>query len=73
MQQSFSRSKAMFAAISAMLGQGMSMPTISGQIGPYKSRGKGGKTPHSKGNGSARIQRAAIKAKNVRRHRAACR
>lgn len=73
MQQSFSRSRAMFAAISAMLAQGMSMPTISGEIGPYKSRGKGGKSPHSRGNGSARVQRAAIKATNRRRHRAACR
>lgn len=73
MKQPFSRSKAMIAEIASMLDCGMSMPIIREQTGPYKSRGKGGKTPHSKGNGSARIRRAAIKAKNVRRHRAACR
>ena len=74
--RSFARSHAMFALIAAA----MSLPTQHAQqaalsaIAPYKSRGKG----RSKGNGNqaphgkqmAHI-RAAKKARNVRRHRAA--
>lgn len=56
-----------------MLSTGISMQSIAGQIGTYESRGHGGKRVHIKGNGSARVKRAATKAKNVRRHRAACR
>ena len=42
-------------------------------LGTYESRGKGGKRPHSKGNGSVAVRRAALKRRNQHRHRAACR
>lgn len=41
------------------------------KIGPYESRGKGGKSP-SRHVGTKAHKRAATKARNVRRHRAAC-
>lgn len=37
-----------------------------------RDRGKGGKRPHRVGNGSRRVKRAAMKARNVDRHKAAC-
>lgn len=52
------------------------LPELAGP-GPFlggtaRTRGKGGKTPSRK-VGTKANKRAAIKARNVRRHRAACR
>jgi hypothetical protein len=68
----FSRANAMFAAIAAA----MALPAFAqrgalASVGSYESRGKGGKTPSRKA-GTKANGRAALKARNVRRHRAAC-
>lgn len=72
----FARALAMMslvaAAMSAHAGNYGAQQAALGAIGPYKSRGKGGKRPHTKGNGSAKVRRAAVKARNVRRDRRAC-
>lgn len=68
----FSRASAMFSAIAAAMALAPSMQKVAlSQIGPYESRGKGGKAP-SRRVGTKACQRAARKARNVRRHRAAC-
>lgn len=72
----FARAKMMFAAIAAA----MSLPSIGQQqaamdeIGPYRSRGngKGMSNRRPRGAGMA-AHRASVKARNVKRHRAACR
>ena len=71
----FHRASAMMAAISGILaataGNFAERKAQLSALGPYVSHGKGGKTPHRKGNGSARGRRAAVKASNVRRNRRA--
>lgn len=67
----FKRAIAMAQAISAA----MSLHPLERQIaldgiGQYKSRGKGGKQPH-RATGIAGVKRAAKKARNVKRSRAA--
>lgn len=66
----------MFAAVMAVMQQ--SLQPLQQQLalqnlGTYESRGKGGKRPHSKGNGSVAVRRAALKRRNQQRHRLACR
>lgn len=41
------------------------------ELGPYQGRGKGRTARHNRG-GTARFQRAAVKARNIKRHRAHC-
>ena len=73
--QPFARAILMMAAIQAA----MTLPTHLqqaklGESGPYESRGKGrgGPNRHAPGAGMA-SKRAAVKRRNVLRHRAACR
>ena len=40
-------------------------------LGAYEGRGRGRTARHNRG-GTARFQRAAVKARNVKRHRAHC-
>jgi hypothetical protein len=71
----FSRALAMLAMLA-----GLSPPGTAriGAAGPAlipragKERGKGGKRPHRAGNGSRRIKRQAVKTRNVKRHKMAC-
>jgi hypothetical protein len=73
--QPFARAIAMMAAISAAMSLPRAMQRSAlEQVGEYRSRGKG------KGGGNRRApgahmaaRRAAIKARNVRRHRVASR
>ncbi len=68
----FARASAMFAAIAAAMSLAPAMQQVAlSQIGTYESRGKGGKSPHRR-TGVKAAQRAARKARNVRRHRQAC-
>lgn len=71
----FHRANAMMAAISGILaatvGNFAAQKAQLAALGSYESRGKGGKAPHRKGNGSARVKRAACKARNVARNRRA--
>lgn len=72
----FLRAKAMFAAISAivsqfqadMVGQRAALAALP----EYRSGGKGGKRAH-RPTGIAAAKRAALKCRNQKRHRAACR
>lgn len=66
----------MFAAVMSIMAQ--SLQPLQQQmklqeLGTYESRGKGGKRPRSKGNGSVAVRRAALKRRNQQRHRLACR
>ena len=54
-----------FAGNFAMLQAGIS------SLGPYEGRGKG-RTARHDGGGTARAKRAALKARNVKRHKAHC-
>lgn len=70
----FSRARTMMAAISAMIAQGLKGIDLQqgiGALGPYESRGKGGKSPHRR-VGTKAYARAALKRQNQRRNRAAC-
>lgn len=75
--QPFARAIAMASMIAAAMAAnpwpGLAQQAALSKIGDYESRGKGGKEPHRRGNGSIKVKRAARKARNVRRHRAACR
>jgi hypothetical protein len=71
MNRPFSRAIAMMALVSAAMASAAPQAALA-NIGPYVSRGKGGKRPHRTGNGSAHIKRMATKARNVQRHRRAC-
>lgn len=74
--RSFARAKAMFAAVMSVMQQALQplqQQMALQALGTYESRGKGGKRPHSKGNGSVAVRRAALKRRNQQRHRAACR
>lgn len=68
----FKRSLAMMTAIAAVMARAAGNFALqqSGvkELGPYKSRGKGGKTP-SRHVGTKAHQRAALKARSVRRNR----
>lgn len=68
----FSRARAMFALVVAAMAAANPTAALAA-LAPYESRGKGGKQPHKKGNGSARSKRAATKARNVQRYKEACR
>lgn len=67
--QPFARARAMFALVSAAMmanpipGVGQQMALNA--IGPYESRGKGGKHPHRR-VGTKAFQRAALKRRNQR-------
>ena len=66
----------MFAAVMSVMQQALQpleRQLKLQELGTYESRGKGGKRPHSKGNGSVAVRRAALKRRNQQRHRAACR
>lgn len=71
----FHRANAMMALITAAMqinaGDTAAQQVAMAGMPQYKSRGKGGKAPHRKGNGSAGVRRAALKASNVRRNRRA--
>jgi hypothetical protein len=70
----FARARAMAAAISAMMAAGMSGFELKQGIfglGPYVSRGKGGKVAR-RPTGIAAARRAALKKRNRAKHRAAC-
>lgn len=64
----FSRSIALFAAITAIMNQGgVTYAEKQQQIGaltPYHSRGKGGRKSPRTFSGVARARRAAVKARN---------
>lgn len=67
----FSRSLAMMTALAAAMAMApMQQQMALAAIGNYESRGKGGKRPH-RHVGVAASRRAALKARNVRRNRAA--
>ncbi len=74
--QPFRRVHAVIAIMDAILQQhghganGMSLARI--EAAKYTSRGHGGKRPY-RPTGISACKRAARKARNVRRHRAACR
>jgi len=71
----FARARAMMAAISALFSQGLrgfELQQGMKDLGPYRSRGKGGKTG-SRPSGIARQRRQAVKLRNRARHRRACR
>lgn len=71
----FARSRAMMAAIGALISQGLKgfeLQQSLNEVGQYKSRGKGGKTAH-RPSGIARQRRHAMKTRNRARHRRACR
>lgn len=72
-QTAFARASQMMALVSvAMLLPAMQQQAALARIGPYESRGKGGKQP-GRHVGTKAHARVARKARNVRRHRAACR
>lgn len=65
----------MFAAVASIMSSGLSQFATRQaltELGPYVSRGKGGKSP-TKPTGIAAARRAATKARNRARHRRACR
>lgn len=70
--QPFARARAMMELIITAVTSGLSASMVAPTC-RYESRGKGGKRPVSAGNGADRVKRAARKARNVRRHREACR
>jgi hypothetical protein len=71
----FARAIAMAASIASVMqataGNYSTQQKELASLGPYVSRGKGGKKPAVSGNGSARVQRNATKRRNVRRNRLA--
>jgi hypothetical protein len=72
----FARAKAMFGLIAAAMAMGSLhlQQAALAQIDPYVSRGKGkGKAPIGRKGGHKAAVRAATKARNSRRHRAASR
>lgn len=71
MGQPFHRAAAMMALIAAAMRSAAPQAAMAA-IGPYVSRGKGGKRPHRANTGAACIKRAAIKKRNIRLHRRAC-
>ena len=73
--QPFARAIAMMNMIAAAMQLPMSLQTSAmAQIGPYESRGKGkGRGAIGSKGGHMAAVRAASKARNVRRHRAAAR
>lgn len=76
--QLFARANLMFSAIAAIMASTAGNVALQqaqlAALGPYESRGKGreGKNRTAAGAGKAN-HRAAMKARNVKRHRAACR
>lgn len=69
----FARAMAMMAAITDIMAMAPSVQkSMLSQIGPYESRGKGGKRAH-RSIGTKANARAAAKSRNVRRARAASR
>lgn len=68
----FARARSMFAAIAAVMAAfpvpgGTQAAALNG-LGPYESRGKGGKRPR-RSVGTKAHQRAALKARNRQRSR----
>lgn len=71
----FARARSMMAAIGALVAQGLRGFELQhgiASMGPYKSRGKGGKRPH-RSCGTAAHKRHAQKLRNRARNRRACR
>ena len=63
---------AALAGIQSMYSRDMAAQQLAIQgLGAYEGRGKGRIARHNRG-GTARFQRAAVKARNVKRHRAHC-
>jgi hypothetical protein len=63
---------ALVAGLVAQHGAGTSaLQHALGGLAPYRSRGKGKGRTHDNG-GTRAYQRAALKARNVKRHRKAC-
>ena len=72
----FARAKTMFSLIAVAMSMGSlhQQQAAPAEIGPYVSRGKGeGKGPIGRKGGHKAAVRAATKARNSRRHRAASR
>lgn len=71
----FSRFSQLMAVVGAALASGayLTRGEALAAHGGYRSRGKGIGFHFSQSNGSARVKRAAAKARNQRRHRAASR
>jgi hypothetical protein len=74
--QAFGRARAMLASIAAILAStsgNISLQRMQlNALGPYESRGKGGKRAHKVGRNRI-VQRAALKVRNVQHHRKATR
>lgn len=74
----FRRAMMMMAAISAIMagtvGNMAAQQAQLSQLGPYESRGKGRNMPNRRAPGAGMAShRAAMKRRNVLRHRKACR
>lgn len=71
----FSRAKAMMAQIqiAMMIGDTLARQAALNSIGPYRSRGKGAGKASPSAHCVAMDKRAARKARNVKRHKAAAR
>jgi hypothetical protein len=70
MAHPFHRAATMMALIAAAMRSAAPQAALAA-IGPYKSRGKGGKRAHCAHTGAACTKRAAIKKRNVQRNRRA--
>lgn len=67
----FARARAMMSALAAIASLAFTQQQAAlAALGPYVSRGKGGKRPH-RSVGTKACQRAACKARNVQRNRKA--
>lgn len=72
--RAFHRASLMMAAIAAVMAQTAGSPLLQQQrlaeLGPYESRGKGGKRAY-RASGISAARRAAMKARNRRRNKLA--